>query len=174
MYHVLRCVLLCVRAVLGLAEAISTLQSQVDAKASADDLSTLQTQVTQAVGQLDTKADADDVAENLAAGATDLSALQTQVTQAIGQLDTKATADDLTALQTVVNALPTTEDVATKAAARDLIALQAQQTINSAAVTALESHGTAGAPIRMIVRFNAHDAHRACMFRTYSGSVGDN
>ena len=99
-----------------------------------------------------TKADADDVndlaenmAENLAAGATDLSALQIQVTQAIGQLDTKAAVDDLAALQTVVNALPTTEDVATKAAARDLIALQAQQTINSAAVTALESHGTEGA-----------------------------
>ena len=142
-----------VRTISGLAQAVSTLESQVDAKASADDMN--------------------DLAENLAAGATDLTALQTQVTQAVGQLDTKAAADDLTALQTVVNALPTTEDVATKAAARDLIALQAQQTINSAAVTALESHGTAGAPIRMIVRFNAHDAHRACMFRTCSSSVGD-
>jgi hypothetical protein len=139
MYHVMTWVLLCVRAILGLAEAVSTLESQVDAKASADDLSTL----------------------------------QSQVTQAIGQLDTKAAVDDLTALQTVVNALPTAEDVATKAATRDVTALQAQQAINSAAVTALESHGTEGAHIRMIARLNAHDAHRACMFRTCSGYVGD-
>ena len=123
-----------------------------------------------------TKADADDVndlAENLAAGATDLAALQTQVTQAVGQLDTKAAADDLTALQTVVDTLPTADDVATKAEARDVTALQAQQTINSAAVTALESHGTEGAPVRMIARFSAQDAHRTCMFRTCSSSVGD-
>ena len=145
---VLRWVLLCVRTISGLAQAVPTLESQVDAKASADDLSTLQTQVTQAVGRLDTKADADDVndlAENMVAGATDLSALQIQVTQAIGQLDTKAAVDDLAALQTVVNALPTTEDVATKAATSDMTALQAQQAITSAAVTALESHGTEGA-----------------------------
>ena len=88
-----------------------------------------------------------------------MAALQTQVTQAVGQLDTKATADDLTALQTVVNTLPTAEDVATKAEARDVTALQAQQAINSAAVTALESHGTEGAPIRMITCYNGHDAH---------------
>ena len=132
MYHVVTWVLLCVRAFLGLAEAVSTLESQVDAKASGDDLSTLQS-----------------------------------------QLDTKAAVDDLTALQTVVNTLPTAEDVATKAATRDVTALQAQQAINSAAVTALESHGTEGAHIRMIARLNAHDAHRACMFRTCSGYVGD-
>ena len=123
-----------------------------------------------------TKTDADDVndlAEKLVVGATDLTALQTQVTQAIGQLDTKASVGDLTTLQTVVNTLPTAEDVATKAATRDVTALQAQQAINSAAVTALESHGTEGAHIRMIARLNAHDAHRACMFRTCSGYVGD-
>ena len=67
------------------------------------------------------------------------------------QLDTKAAIDDLTALQTVVNALPTVEDMATKAATRDVTALQAQQAINSAAVTALESHGTEGAPVRVCV-----------------------
>ena len=109
-----------------------TLESQVDAKASAGDLSTLQTQVTQAVGQLDTKADTDDVndlAEDLAAGAADLTALQTQVTQAIGQLDTKAAADGVTALQSVISVLPTAEDLATKAAMRDVTVLQAQQAI---------------------------------------------
>ena len=103
MYHdfVMRWVLLCVRAILGLAEAVSTLESQVDAKASGDDLSTLQS-----------------------------------------QLDTKAAIDDLTALQTVVNTLPTAENVATKAATRDVSALQAQHAINSATITALESHGS--------------------------------
>jgi hypothetical protein len=56
MYHdfVMRWVLLCVRAIFGLVEAVSTLESQVDAKASGDDLSTLQS-------QLDTKAAVDDL-----------------------------------------------------------------------------------------------------------------
>ena len=163
-----------------LGDAVSTNTIAIATKADADDVNDLAENLaakdTDLETQVDAKASADDVndlAENMAAGATDLAALQTQVTQAVGQLDTKATADDLTALQTVVNTLPTAEDVATKAEARDVTALQAQQAINSAAVTALESHGTEGAPVRMIARFSAQDAHRTCMFRACSSSVGD-
>jgi hypothetical protein len=59
--------------------------------------------------------------------------IETQVTTAAEQLNT-----NIVTISTTVNSLPTAEDLATKAAATDVIALQAQQTIHSAALIALE------------------------------------
>ena len=80
-----------------------------------------------------TKANANDVnnlAESMAAKDADI---ETQVTTAAEQLNT-----NIVTISTTVNSLPTVEDLATKAAATDVIALQAQQTIHSAALVALE------------------------------------
>ena len=50
----------------------------------------------------------------------------------------------LAQLESQVDALPTTEDLAAKAEANDVTSLQTQQALNTAALTALESHGTEG------------------------------
>ena len=59
-------------------------------------------------------------------------------------METQAASADLIALQTQVDALPTAEDMAAKAGADDVTSLQTQQALNTAALTALESHGTEG------------------------------
>jgi hypothetical protein len=92
------------------------------------------------------------LAEAVSANTVTLLEMETQVTSAnaaiLLDMETKVASADLVALQTQVDALPTAEDLAAKADADDVTTLQTQQAINTVALTALESHGTEGAPLQ--------------------------
>jgi hypothetical protein len=143
------------------ASANAAILLNMETKANADNVNDL-------AEDLELKANAADLTADLAlkANATDVITLQTDVTAL-------AASADLMALQTQVDALPMAEDMATKAAADNVTALQTQHAINSAALTALESHGTEGGTHpHGFAKYSPRSPH-ACTFRAYSGYAGD-
>ena len=80
----------------------------------------------------------------------------------------------LAQLESQVDALPTAEDLAAKADVDDVTSLQNQQALNTAALTALESHGTEGgtALIRIFL-LNTLNVYSACTFRARSSYAGN-